>query len=109
LYAQRAGLDPLRVIESVGSGAAGSWTINNLGPRIVNRDFEPGFYVEHFIKDLGIALDEAQRMNLTLPALALARQMYEHVRNDGFDRKGTTALMMTLEQMNGVKHPPLRR
>jgi 3-hydroxyisobutyrate dehydrogenase len=101
LYAQRAGLDAMKVIESVGAGAAGSWTINNLGPRIVKRDFEPGFYVEHFIKDLGIALEEAQRMNIALPGLALAKQLYERVRADGFDRKGTTALMMTLERMNG--------
>ncbi len=102
LYAQQARLDPMKVIESVGSGAAGSWTINNLGPRIVKRDFEPGFYVEHFIKDLGIALEEAERMKLTLPALTLAKQLYERVRDDGYDRKGTTALMMTLERMNGI-------
>jgi 3-hydroxyisobutyrate dehydrogenase len=71
----------------------------------VKRDFEPGFYVEHFIKDLGIALEEAQGMNLTLPGLTLARQVYDHVREDGFDRKGTTALMMTLERMNGIGAP----
>ncbi len=74
LYASGAGLDPLTVIESVGSGAAGSWSINNLGPRMIRRDFEPGFYVEHFIKDLAIALDESARMGLTVPGLALARR-----------------------------------
>ncbi|MCP3903470.1 MAG: NAD(P)-dependent oxidoreductase [Planctomycetes bacterium] len=101
LYASRAGLDATRVIESVGGGAAGSWTINNLGPRMVRRDFEPGFYVEHFIKDLEIALAEAERMGLQLPGLALARRLYEAVRADGHDRQGTQALLLTLEAMNG--------
>lgn len=101
LYAQRAWLDPLKVIESVGSGAAGSWSIQNLGPRMVNRNFEPGFYVEHFIKDLDIALAESQRMGLELPGLALARQLYENVRELGFARKGTQALLLALEAMNG--------
>lgn len=105
LYARRAGLDPLTVIESVGSGAAGSWTINNLGPRMVRRDFAPGFYVEHFIKDLSIALDEAGRMGLALPGLALARQLYEAVRAlDGGrgGRMGTQALLAALERLNGL-------
>jgi 3-hydroxyisobutyrate dehydrogenase len=100
MYAQRAGLDAMKVIESVGAGAAGSWTINNLGPRIVKRDFEPGFYVEHFIKDLRIALEEAERMHIDLPGLALARQLYERVQADGYGRKGTTALMLTMERLN---------
>jgi 3-hydroxyisobutyrate dehydrogenase len=100
LYARRAGLDPLKVIESVGSGAAGSWSINNLGPRMANRNFEPGFYVEHFIKDLDIALTEAQRMGLELPGLALARRLYENVRELGYARKGTQALLLALEAMN---------
>jgi len=103
LYAQRAGLDPLRVIESVGAGAAGSWTINNLGPRIVRRDFEPGFYIEHFIKDLGMALEEAERMNLNLPGLALAKQLYDTARSQQLGRKGTQALMLVYERMNGIE------
>ncbi|MFO0874827.1 MAG: NAD(P)-dependent oxidoreductase [Phycisphaerales bacterium] len=100
LYAGRAGLDPAKVIESVGGGAAGSWSINNLGPRIVRRDFEPGFYVEHFIKDLSIALDEAARMGIAMPALALARQLYEAVRAQGMGRKGTQALALALERLS---------
>lgn len=104
LYATRAGLDPLKVIESVGAGAAGSWTINNLGPRIVRRDFEPGFYVEHFLKDLGIALEESQRMQMDLPGLTLAKQLYEQVREQGLSRKGTQSLMLALERMNSVPH-----
>ena len=101
LYAEAAGLDPLKVIESVASGAAGSWSISNLGPRILRGDFEPGFYVEHFLKDLGIALDEAARMHLSMPALALARQLYEGVRANGMGRKGTQALAVLLARMSG--------
>jgi 3-hydroxyisobutyrate dehydrogenase len=101
LYALRAGLDPLTVIESVGSGAAGSWTINNLGPRMIARDFAPGFYVEHFIKDLGIALEESSRLGLALPGLALSRQLYEAVRAQGHGRAGTQALLLALERLNG--------
>lgn len=105
MYAARAGLDPLRAIESVGSGAAGSWSISNLGPRMVRRDFGPGFYVEHFIKDLSIALEEAARMGLAVPGLALARQLYEAVRAlDGGrgGRRGTQALLLALERLSGL-------
>ncbi|MCH2145167.1 MAG: NAD(P)-dependent oxidoreductase [Phycisphaerales bacterium] len=102
LYAERAGLDGARVIESVGGGAAGSWTINNLGPRMLQRDFEPGFYVEHFLKDLGIALEEAGQMGLDLPGLAQAHAFYEQVQAAGMGRKGTQALLCLLEQLNGA-------
>jgi len=105
LYAQRAGLDPLKVIEAVGSGAAGSWSINNLGPRIVKRDFAAGFYVEHFLKDMGIALAEARRMNLTLPGLALAEQLYRAVAAHGHGRSGTQALMIALERLSAANDP----
>ena len=103
LYAHKAGLDATRVLESVGSGAAGSWSINNLGPRIIKRDFEPGFFVEHFIKDMGIALAEAKQMGLSLPGLALAEQLYLAVQAQGFGRKGTQALMLALEQLSGIE------
>ena len=76
LYGWKAGLDLKTVLQSVGGGAAASWSLNNLGPRIIDRNFEPGFFVEHFIKDMGIALDEAKKMNLSLPGLALANQLY---------------------------------
>lgn len=99
LYGYRAGLDLNRVIESVGSGAAGSWAINNLGPRILKRDFKPGFFVEHFIKDMGIALEEAKRMGIVLPGLALAHQLYLSVQAIGHGRSGTQALMLALERM----------
>ena len=106
LYARQTGLDPERVIESVAVGAAGSWTISNLGPRILRRDFEPGFFVEHFLKDLGIALEEAARHRLSLPGLALARQLYEAVRAQGHERLGTQALMLALERLNAAEPDP---
>jgi 3-hydroxyisobutyrate dehydrogenase len=103
LYAYQAGLDPKTVLQSVGGGAAASWSLNNLGPRIIDRNFEPGFFVEHFIKDMGIALDESKRMGLVMPGLALANQLYLAVKAQGWGRKGTHALMLALEQLSNVK------
>jgi 3-hydroxyisobutyrate dehydrogenase len=103
LYGTKAGLDLKTVLQSVGGGAAASWSLNNLGPRIIDRNFEPGFFVEHFVKDMGIALDEAKRMNLSLPGLALANQLYLAVQAQGWGRKGTHALMLALEQLSNVK------
>jgi 3-hydroxyisobutyrate dehydrogenase len=103
LYGYKAGLDLKTVLQSVGGGAAASWSLNNLGPRIIDRNFEPGFFVEHFIKDMGIALDEARLMNLALPGLALANQLYLAVQAQGWGRKGTHALMLALEQLSNVK------
>ncbi len=103
LYGHRAGLDIETVMKSVTVGAAGSKALEVLGPRMIKRDFEPGFYVEHFIKDMGIALAEAERMNLALPGLGLAKQLYESVRALGYGRKGTQALLLALEAMSGVK------
>lgn len=102
LYAKKAGLDPEEVIRAIGSGAAGSWTINNLGPRIIQRNFKPGFFIEHFIKDLGIALEEAGRMNLSLPGLALAYQFYLAARSMGLEKLGTHALALVYERLNGI-------
>jgi 3-hydroxyisobutyrate dehydrogenase len=103
LYAHKAGLDLEQVIRAVGSGAAGSWTINNLGPRIVKRTFDPGFFIEHFIKDMGIALEEAKRMGLCLPGLAMANQFYLSAKALGFGRLGTHALALVFERMNGIE------
>src|SRR6185437_15202047 len=103
LYGYKAGLDLKTVLQSVGGGAAASWSLNNLGPRIMDRNFEPGFFVEHFIKDMGIALDEARRMDLALPGLALANQLYVAVKAQGYGRKGTQALMLALEHLSNVK------
>jgi len=103
LYAYRAGLDLSKVLQSITPGAAASWSLVNLGPRIIANNFAPGFFVEHFIKDMGIALDEAKRMNLALPGLALANQLYLAVEAQGYGRKGTHALMLALEHLSNVK------
>ena len=103
MYAHKAGLDLTETIAAVGAGAAGSWSINNLGPRIVRRDFAPGFFVDHFLKDLGIALDECKRMNLSLPGLAFAHQLYVALKAQGGGRMGTQALALVLERLNGMK------
>jgi len=91
-YAQGSGLDPTKVLESVGGGAAGSWSVNNLGPRILRGDFAPGFFVEHFCKDLRIALDEARALQLELDGLARAERLYALLRDQGHGRSGTQAL-----------------
>jgi len=102
LYAHRAALDLNSVLQSVGSGAAGSWSLTNLGPRIIANNFDPGFFVEHFIKDMGIALAEARRMNLSLPGLALAQQLYLGLQAQGHGRDGTHALELALASLSGI-------
>ena len=102
LYGFKAGLDLEKVLESVASGAAGSWSLSNYGPRIMAGNFDPGFFVAHFIKDMGIALAEARRMGLALPGLALAEQLYQAVAAQGHARKGTHSLMLALAQMSSV-------
>ena len=103
LYGYKAGLDLETVLKSVSVGAAGSKALEVLGPRILARNFEPGFYVEHFIKDMGIALDESKRMGLVMPGLALANQLYLAVLAEGYGRKGTHALMLALEHIANIK------
>lgn len=100
LYARRAGLDRDQVIGIIGKGAAASWSINNLGPRITADDFEPGFLIDHFVKDMSIALDEAARLKLSLPGLALAKQFYTAAQAEGLGRKGTQALYRVLDRLN---------
>ena len=102
LYAYKAGLDLETVMQSVASGAAGSWSLSNLGTRMIGNNFDPGFFVEHFMKDMGIALAEARRMNLALPGLALAHQLYTAVTAQGGARNGTQALMLALAKLSGV-------
>jgi len=101
LYAHKAGMDLNEIIDVIGSGAAGSWSINNLGRRIADDDFNPGFFIKHFVKDMGIALDEAKRMNLSLPGLALVNQFYISAMAMGCEELGTQALYKVLEKMNG--------
>ncbi len=101
LYAAKVGLDQDAVIDIIGQGAAASWSINNLGRRIVKNNYDPGFYVEHFIKDMGIALKEAAALNLSLPGLALVHQLYIALQAQGHGRAGTQALMLALKTLNG--------
>ncbi len=96
-YGKAAGLDLQTVLKSIGGGAASGFQLTVLGQKIINGDFAPGFFVEHFIKDLGIALAEAQRMQLDLPALALARRLYEELAQQGHGRLGTQALFKHYE------------
>jgi 3-hydroxyisobutyrate dehydrogenase len=91
-YAKQAGLDPRQVLKSIGAGAAASFALNNLGPRMLDGDFAPGFYVRHFIKDMGIALAEAERMKLALPGLAQAKALYDRLAAAGHEDEGTQAL-----------------
>lgn len=105
LYGYRSGLKLETVLESVSSGAAGSWSLSNLGPRVIRGDFAPGFFVEHFIKDMGIALAEAERMQLALPGLALAKQLYLALAAQGHAKSGTQALLLALASMSNVQWP----
>lgn len=102
LYGYRSGLDLPTVLKSVSSGAAGSWSLSNLAPRVIDNNFDPGFFVEHFIKDMGIALEESRRMGLAMPGVALAQQLYLAVQAQGFGRNGTHALLLALSQMSGI-------
>ena len=100
LYAQQSGLNLETVLKSVSSGAAGSWALSNLAPRIVSGQFDPGFFVDHFVKDLGIAMQESKRMSLKLPGLELACELYDRVVERGDGQLGTHALQMTLSEMS---------
>ncbi|ALS78120.1 oxidoreductase [Planococcus kocurii] len=93
IYAEKAGLDPERVLRSISSGAAGSWSLSNLAPKMINEDFRPGFYIKHFIKDMKIAAEEAENWGLDLPGLRLSLSMYEKVAAQGHEEQGTQALV----------------
>lgn len=106
LYAARAGLNMEAVLSSVANGAAGSWSLSNLGPRVVGGDFAPGFRVDHLVKDLGIALAEARKARLALPGLALAEQLYVALQGQGRGADGTQALVHALAALSGQSWPP---
>ena len=108
LYGRRAGLDLDAVMESVSGGAAGSWSLSNYGPRMLGGDFEPGFFVDHFVKDMGIALREAAAMRLPAPGLALAHELYVSLQAQGLGRKGTQSLILALARMAGLEWDPPR-
>jgi 3-hydroxyisobutyrate dehydrogenase len=109
LYATRAGLDVESVLASVSSGAAASWALSNLAPRILADDYGPGFFVDHFVKDMAIVLEESARLQLALPGLALAHQLYVALQAQGHGRDGTQSLILALEALSPVESssPPV--
>jgi 3-hydroxyisobutyrate dehydrogenase len=102
VYGYKAGLSLEALVECIRGGAAACWALDNLAPRVIKRDFAPGFFVEHFIKDMGIALAEAERMGIALPGLALVHQLYLAVRAQGHGRAGTQALVLGLEALSKI-------
>ena len=98
LYAKKAGLDPEKVLESIGAGAAGSWSLSNLAPRMIKGDFEPGFYVKHMVKDMKIALEEAEKMGLWTPGLELSKSLYDEIVREHKENKGTQVLFELLDK-----------
>jgi 3-hydroxyisobutyrate dehydrogenase len=109
LYAYRAGLNPETMLQSIKTGAAGCWSLENLVPRILKGNFEPGFLVEHFVKDMGIALAEAQRLGLSMPGLAVVHQLYVALQAQGHGRRGTQALLLALEHLSKVERPAVEQ
>lgn len=106
LYAYKSGLDLNVMLQSVCGGAAGSWSLSNYAPRILSGNLEPGFLVDHFVKDMGIALAEAKRMKLSLPGLALAEQLYIALQAQGHGRKGTHSLILALASISSIAWSP---
>ncbi|MGD6841808.1 NAD(P)-dependent oxidoreductase [Bacillus infantis] len=92
VYAEKAGLDPATVLKSISAGAAGSWSLSNLAPRMIAGNFEPGFYIKHFLKDMNIALEEARQMGMDTPGLALSESLYRELAEKGEEDSGTQAL-----------------
>ena len=103
IYAHKAGLKIDEMIPLLCKGAAGSFTLEKLAPRMIKRDFNPGFYVEHFVKDLGIALDEAKKMGISMPGTALAQQFYHALVAQGGARMGTQGLLTVLEKFSNME------
>lgn len=102
LYARKAGLDGETLVRTISQGAAGCWTLDNLAPRVIKGDFNPGFMIDHFIKDMGIALEESKNMGLSLPGLALVQQLYIALQGTGEGSNGTQALVKALDRLNGT-------
>tara|TARA_B100000035_G_C20811137_1_gene469929 strand:- start:90 stop:713 length:624 start_codon:yes stop_codon:yes gene_type:complete len=102
IYAERAGLEVSKVIDLIGKGAAGCWSINQLGPRILKGDWKPGFYIKHFLKDMRIAIEDSERMGLELKGLALAKKFYSMSEAYDFEKDGTQALMKILRSLNPI-------
>jgi 3-hydroxyisobutyrate dehydrogenase len=109
LFAHKAGLDLATWLPAVANGGMGSFSVSNYAPRVMDRNFDPGFYVTHFIKDLGLALDECQRMGLVLPGLELAHQLFVRLAEQGHGDKGIHGLVLALEAMNGGEALPQQK
>lgn len=109
-YAKKSGLNPRIVLKSIESGAAGSWALSNLAPRILQEDFAPGFFIKHFLKDMRIAIESAETMGLNLPGLKLAKQLYEKLTASGGENEGTQALFKLYQAQMGTsssaRHSP---
>lgn len=105
IYSHKAGIDITEMIGLLSGGAAGSFSLNALGPKMHKRDFDPGFYAEHLTKDLSIVLDEAVKQNMSLPGTSMSHQLYKSVVANGYGRDGTQALLKVLEKLNNVEIP----
>lgn len=101
LYAKKAGLDLTTMVNTIKGGAAACWELDNLAPRVINGDYKPGFFIDHFVKDMGIALEESRRMGLCLPGLALVQQLYIAMQGEGHGKMGTQALVIALDKISG--------
>ncbi len=106
LYTHQVGLDGEKLLASIRQGAAGCWTLDHLAPKMLQQDFSPGFFVEHFIKDMGLALVAANRMGLLLPGLSVVHKLYQAVQAHGHGRSGTQALLIALERIAPIHRPP---
>ncbi|HAQ55761.1 MAG TPA: oxidoreductase, partial [Anaerovibrio sp.] len=92
-YAKKMGLDPQKVLETIETGAAGSWSLSNLGRRMLKEDYAPGFYIKHFIKDMRIAIESAEEAGLELPGLLKTKELYDILSQKGMDDNGTQAII----------------
>lgn len=101
VYGAKAGLDLERMVNCISKGAAGCWTLDNLAPRVINGNYNPGFMVDHFIKDMSIALEESEKMGLALPSLALTKQLYVAIQAQGMGKNGTQVLVKAIESLAG--------
>ena len=99
IYGAKAGLDLNTMLESITKGAAGCWTLDVLAPKVVKGDYAPGFSVDNFVKDLTIVLEEAEAMKLSLPGVALVKQLYISLKAMGNGSSGTQSLYLVLEKL----------
>lgn len=102
LYGERSSLDGNTLLATIGAGAARCWTLDNLAPRVLQSDFDPGFMVDHFVKDMQIALEESKKMEIALPGLALVEQLYTTLQELGGGKLGTQALILALRKLNAI-------